>query len=412
MAERITELVHPATLGQVAYFHQLGLRERILTLPVMMALVLSMLWRQIGGVCDLARIVQSESLLWAKTLPGLTQKAIESRLRSLPAELFWRVLTELLPLLQSRWQQRERPLTPELAWAQARYSEVVAVDGSTLDALLRKVGLLEDALTAPLAGRMMALLDLCSHLPRRIWYEEDAEAHDQRFWPKILSALNAGSLLIFDLGFTNFQVFAQLTQAQVTFITRAKSNLVYQVQRSLLRSAAVHDELVWIGSGDQRQLVRLVRVLYQGRWYRYISNELDAERLPAHYLVALYWQRWRIEDAYNTVKRILGLAFFWCGAQNAVEMQLAATWLLFAVLVDLTDAVAEALNKRFAALSLEMVYRSLYYFTQAYHRGDATDVVAFLAAHAERYGIIKRRRNRDKPSLLRILMDLTSLENP
>jgi hypothetical protein len=93
-------------------------------------------------------------------------------------------------------------------------------------------------------------------------------------------------------------------------------------------------------------------------------------------------------------------------------MQLAATWLLFAVLVDLTDAVAEALNKRFAALSLEMVYRSLHYFTQAYHRGEATDVVAFLAAHAERYGIIKRRRNRDKPSLLRILMDLTSLENP
>jgi hypothetical protein len=378
----------------------------------MMALVLSMIWRQIGSVCDLARMVQSESLLWAKTLPGLTQKAIEARLRNLPAELFWRVLTELLPLMQSRWQQRERPLTPELAWAQARYCEVVAVDGSTLDALLRKVGLLEDAPTAPLAGRMMALLDLSSHLPRRIWYEEDAEAHDQRFWPKMLSALHAGSLLIFDLGFTNFQVFAQLTQAHVTFITRAKSNLVYQVQRSLLRSAAVHDELVWIGSGDQRQLVRLVQVLYQGRWYRYISNELDAEQLPAHYLVALYWQRWRIEDAYNTVKRILGLAFFWCGAQNAIEMQLAATWLLFAVLVDLTDAVAEALNKRFAALSLEMVYRSLYYFTQAHHRGEATDVVAFLAAHAERYGIIKRRRNRDKPSLLRTLMDLTILENP
>lgn len=120
MAERITELVHPATLRPVAYFHQLGLRERILTLPVMMALVLSMIWRQIGGVCDLARIVQSESLLWAKTLPRLTQKAIGSRLRSLPAELFWRVLTELLPPLQSRWQQRERPLTPELVWAQSR----------------------------------------------------------------------------------------------------------------------------------------------------------------------------------------------------------------------------------------------------------------------------------------------------
>jgi len=93
-------------------------------------------------------------------------------------------------------------------------------------------------------------------------------------------------------------------------------------------------------------------------------------------------------------------------------MQLAASWILFAVLVDLTDAVAETLKKRFAALSLEMVYRSLSYFTQAYHQGRATDVVAYLAAHAERYGILKRRRNRDKPSVLLTLMDLTSAASP
>jgi hypothetical protein len=42
----------------VSYFHQLGLRERILTLPVMMALVLSMIWRQIGSVGALVRVVQ------------------------------------------------------------------------------------------------------------------------------------------------------------------------------------------------------------------------------------------------------------------------------------------------------------------------------------------------------------------
>jgi hypothetical protein len=412
MGARIAEIVHPATLAQVQYFHELGLRERILTLPVMMALVLSMIWRQIGSVQELTRVVQDEALLWAPAQPKLTEKALATRLRSLPAELFWRVLSALLPLLQARWEERKRPLTPELAWARNRYSEVVACDGSTLDALLRKVGLLAETDSPPLAGRMLALLDLCSHLPRRIWYEADAAAHDQRFWPQILPALRTGSLLIFDLGFTNFQVFAQLTQAQVTFITRAKSNLAYQVERTLLRTPAVHDELVWIGKGDDRHLVRLVQVLYQGQWYRYLSNELDAQRLPVPYLVALYWQRWRIEDAYNTIKRNLGLAYFWCGAQNAVEMQLAATWILFAVLVDLTDAVAEALNQRFAALSLEMVYRSLPYFTRAYHQARATDVVAFLATHAERYGILKRQRSRDKPSLLLTLMDLTSATNP
>ena len=412
MSTRLLDIVHPATLSQVSYFHQLGLRERILTLPVMMALVLSMIWRQIGSVGALVRVVQGEALLWAQPRPYLTEKAMATRLRTLPAELFWRVLDEILPLLQVRWATRQRPLPRELAWAQAQYTQVLACDGSTLDALLRKVGLLADAPTPPLAGRMLALLDVCSHLPQRIWYEADAEAHDQRFWPQMLPALPTGSLLLFDLGFTNFTVFAQLTQTQVTFITRAKSNLVYQVEQTLLRSAALHDQLVCIGKGDQRQQVRLVQVLYQGKWYRYLTNELDTERLPLAYLVALYWQRWRIEDAYNTIKRNLGLAFFWSGAQNAVEMQLAATWILYAVLIDLTDAIAATLNQRFAALSLEMVYRSLYFFTQAYHRGEATDIVTFLAANAQRLGILKRQRKRDHPPLLVTLLDLTSAANP
>ena len=81
----------------------------------------------------------------------------------------------------------------------------------------------------------------------------------------------------------------------------------------------------------------------------------------------MYWQRWRIEDAYAIVKRLLGLAYFWCGAQNAVELQVWATWLLYAILVDLTDAVAAALNQPFAALSMEMIYRSLYFYTHAHH---------------------------------------------
>ncbi|HEX9371625.1 MAG TPA: hypothetical protein VF897_11500, partial [Roseiflexaceae bacterium] len=57
-------------------------------------------------------------------------------------------------------------------------------------------------------------------------------------------------------------------------------------------------------------------------------------------------------------------------------------------------AVAEALAKPFQAVSLEMVYRGLYHFTQAYHRGNADDPVAYLAAHAATLGIIKRKRKK------------------
>jgi len=409
--ERLTEIVHPATLEQVGYFHRLGLRERTLGLTVMVAFVLEMIWRQISGVSEMVRLIQTEAMLWASPRK-VTQQALSLRLTTLPAQLFLNILLSILPLMQQRWAERKRPLPPEIAWAQKRYSEVQVVDGSTLDALLRKIGLLKDLPQNPLAGRMTGLLNLCSRLPSRIWYESDPKAHDQRFWPQILAVLKANSLLIFDMGYINFEIFAQLTLAQVKFITRAKSNLVYVFERSLLNTAQVRDSLVWIGPADNRQLVRLVEVFYGGKWYRYLSNELDAERLPTAYLVALYWQRWRIEDAYAIVKRLLGLAYFWCGAQNAVEMQVWATWLLYAVLVDLTDAVAEALNQPFAAISIEMVYRSLYFFAQAHQRGQAEDVVIYLAANAKLLGIVKRKRKSAHLSPLEQIPILTMSGNP
>lgn len=391
IVERLTEIVHPATLAQLDYYRHLGLRERVLTLPVMVALVLSLIWRQIGGVCELARLAGSEKMLWIPPLQ-VTQQALSERLNTFPAELFLRILTGVLPLMQRRWQERQRPCPPEIAWVQAHYPQVWVVDGSTLDALLRKIGLLHETLVNPLAGRMMALLELGSRLPHQVWYTPDPTTHDQGFWPEILAAVQAGTLLLFDLGYTNFQVFAQLTTASVTFVTRAKRNLAHQVIQTFRQTAQVHDRLVWIGKDETRQPIRLIEVVYHGAWYRYLTNELDPRVLPTDYVVALYWQRWRIEDAYAIVKRLLGLAYFWTGSENGVCLQLWATWLLYAVLVDLTDAVAEALNVPFAALSLEMVYRSLYYFTQAYHRGEATQVVAYLAANAQWLGIIKRKR--------------------
>jgi hypothetical protein len=96
IAARLAEIVHPATLGQVAHYHQLGLRERILSLPVMVALVLSLIWRQVGGVSDLVRLVASELVLWVPPLK-ITQQALSERLRTLPAELFLQVLLNVLP---------------------------------------------------------------------------------------------------------------------------------------------------------------------------------------------------------------------------------------------------------------------------------------------------------------------------
>ena len=87
-------------------------------------------------------------------------------------------------------------------------------------------------------------------------------------------------------------------------------------------------------------------------------------------MVALYWQRWRIEDAFLIVKELLGLSYFWTGAQNGVELQVWVTWMLYAVLLDLSDQIASALWRPLAEVSIEMVFRGLGYFAQAILKGN------------------------------------------
>jgi hypothetical protein len=391
---RLAELIQPATLAQVAAYREAGLRQRLLTLPVMTAFVLSLVWRQLGSVSEAVRVLRQEGLLWADPLP-VSQQAVSQRLRCLPAALFERVLLDVLPRLHDRRQARGRPVPPALARAQRRFSAVLALDGSTLDALLRKVGLLRELERAPLAGRMAALLDVAPPLPRQVWYEADPQASDQRFWDRAVAAVPRDALLLFDGGFLNYAHYDELTEAGRWFLTRAAARMAYRVERALAATADRHDLVVAVGSHPAhrcRHLLRLIEVRRPGGWHRYLTNVLDPQRLPAEDAVALYGHRWRVEDAFLAVKRLLGLAYFWTGAANGVLVQVWATWLLYAALVDLTDAVAEELGVPYQAVSLEMAYRGLYHFTQAYHRGEATQVVAYLATNAGLLGLLKRQR--------------------
>jgi hypothetical protein len=394
--ERLTELVYPVALAVVRQFHRRGLRERVLTLPVRVAFGLALVWRQVGGVAEWVRLVRQQVIFGVPPLK-VSPQAVEQRLRCLPADLFRQVLDGVLPPLHAAWPARYRSVPTAIAWARTRFSRLLVCDASTLDVLLRKVGALQGLPKPPLAGRITALLDLGSRLPWRVWFELDAAASEQKHWPELRATLPAQALVVFDRGYTNFQAWADLTVATVTWITRARSNLGFRVERVLEHSATVRDLRIRVGRGNAEQTLRLVEACFDGTWYRYLTNELDPVRLPAVYVALLYRQRWRIEEAFFIVKRLLGLSYLWSGARNAVEFQLWSTWLLYAVLIDLTDAVAEALNRPFNALSITRIFGSLPYAADALHRGQTTSAIGFLAENATWLGIIKRPRVQPKP---------------
>jgi hypothetical protein len=264
-----------------------------------------------------------------------------------------------------------------IAWACAPFRRVRVCDASPLDARLRQGGWWQGRTSHPLAGRMTPLLDLASRLPGRVWFDPDPHAPEPRHGPDLLAAVPGGALLLFDLGDTHFGLCAQRRAGDL-----GKAGQASPVERVLVHSATVCERLVALGQGEDRQTVRLMEIYLQGVWDRSLTHELNPVRLPATYAGVWYRPRGRIEDAFLIVKRLGGLAYFWSGAQNSVELQRWATWLLYAVWVDLTDRVAEAWQPPFDAICLERVFRSLSY----------TDVVTYLATHAKWLGLVKRRR--------------------
>jgi len=400
LQQQFEKLLSPAIYAQSAFYRSLNLRDRILNLPLMIAAILSMLWRQIPSVCELTKTLNREGALWMRPAQ-VSQPALSKRLLTFPAELFQQVLHSLLPTLRERWQARQRPLPASVSYALLHFEHLYAVDGSALEALFRKLDALKDTPAGVLAGKICTVIDLATRLPEQIWYHAEALAHDTNFLSKILSMAHTGTLWIFDRGFYDFAFFDELVDCGGHFITRLKSNAVFSIQTALCHTAEIRDRLIVLGGTDVCQYtLRLIEVRFGASWYSYLTSVLDPHILPANVVADLYRRRWRIEEAFQVVKRLLNLAYLWTGSLNGILLQVWATWLFFALLIDLGDAVAEELMLPFDRISLEMVFRGLYHFTQARARGEADDPVKYLASPENQdLGVVKRLRKKHLPSV-------------
>lgn len=205
--EHLRLLLSPVVYSQQAYYRTLGMRSRILTLPLMVAAVVTLLWKQVPSVNELTRQLNRKDLLWAKAV-SVSRQAVSVRFLSFPNELFEGVFQALLPTLKARWAERRRPLPVSVAYARQHFEQVWAADGSVLEALFRKLKSLETLPAGQLAGKICTVIELGSQLPVQIWFSEDAKAHDCQFLDNLLALATAKTLLILDRGFYDFDWWA------------------------------------------------------------------------------------------------------------------------------------------------------------------------------------------------------------
>ncbi|QSJ14132.1 hypothetical protein JYQ62_19510 [Nostoc sp. UHCC 0702] len=148
---------------------------------MMVAAVLTLLWRQVPGVQELTKLLAREDVLWCRATQ-VAQQSLSQRFLVFPAELFERVFKDLLPQLQINWQQRlKRPLPDSIKFALNNFERIWIADGSTLEALFRKLKSLEDAKVGQLAGRICTVIDLVSRLPIEVWFHTNPAASETNF---------------------------------------------------------------------------------------------------------------------------------------------------------------------------------------------------------------------------------------
>jgi hypothetical protein len=372
------------------------MRQRLLTLPVIVAIIVSLVWRRVPSIAEVQKVLTREGLLGMVPLQ-VSPQAITKRLDVLPAAVMGQLFAEVC----TRVQAQSPPPLPHPRWApvRERFPLLAIGDGSTLEALRKKTAVLRERTGLVLAGKMMVLVEAFSHRPLWQVYTEDAAANDKRFAAELLAALPVGGLLVFDLGFFSFLWFDDFTDQQKFFVTRMREKTAYRTVQMLSQGLAYRDEIIQVGqyrSNPCRHPLRMVSVLWQGAWYRYLTKVLDPQVLSPRQVCELYRRRWRIEDAFALTKRLLDLAYVWTGSSNAVQLQIYATLIFYAVLLTICQQVAQVLGEPLERISVEMVFRAFYHYSRAVQRGESDDLVAFLAEHAKLLGLVKRQRQQHR----------------
>lgn len=139
----------------------------------------------------------------------------------------------------------------------------------------------------------------------------------------------AGSILVFDKGYVDYQWFAQLTDQKISFVTRLRPKTVYQVKSSrkvLACKGIITDECIELSSahakkrGAPKQLRRIE--FYdtdKKRTFEFLSNNFH---LAASTIAAIYKDRWKVELFFKAIKQNLKLKSFLGRSRNAIKTQI------------------------------------------------------------------------------------------
>jgi hypothetical protein len=216
------------------------------------------------------------------------------------------------------------------------------------------------------AIKLHLLLDHDGYLPCFAVVTEGA-VHDV----KVAQALDfvPGTVVVFDRGYNDYELFGRWTEREVYFVTRMKDNAVYEVieEREVPQNRNVLKD----------QVIRLTGVRAQDKcphplrrveaWNPdknetlvFLTNNL---RLGASTVAAIYKERWQVELLFKALKQNLKIKTFVGTSPNAVKIQVWSALIAILLLryLQLKSRFGWSLSNLVALLRMNLfTYRDLW----------------------------------------------------
>lgn len=139
----------------------------------------------------------------------------------------------------------------------------------------------------------------------------------------------SGSIVVFDKGYIDYQWFAEMTQQNISFVTRLRPKTVYEVKsvhKVLACKGILADEYIELSSehAKKRGAPKLLRRIefydvQKRRTFEFLSNNFH---LAASTIAAIYKDRWKVELFFKAIKQNLKLKSFLGRSRNAIQTQI------------------------------------------------------------------------------------------
>ena len=179
--------------------------------------------------------------------------------------------------------------------------------------------------------KLHTLLDHDGYLPAFVAISEAREHEVQK--ARSLH-LPKGSIVVEDMGYAEYDRYAQLTAQKIFFVTRQKRNARYEVlkrRKVNKKQGLLSDQTIRLQT--QEGPLALRRIAYRdattARRYVFLTNHF---KLAAKTIADIYKERWQIEIFFRFIKQNLKIKAFIGNSENAVLTQIYAALIVYLLL--------------------------------------------------------------------------------